>query len=165
MELPSYLTKKLIRPENLEEKVAEIRKSGKTIATLNGSFDLLHAGHLFMIHQAKLQADVLIVALNSDASIRAYKSPKRPIIPLLYRLEMMAALEFVDFVTSFEETTPCNILYKIRPEVHVNGIEYGENCVEAVAVRSVGARLHLVPRIPSLSTSAIIEKICEVSAP
>ena len=165
MEPPSYFIKKLIKPENIERQVAEIRASGKTIATLNGSFDLLHAGHLFMIHQAKQQADILIVALNSDASVRAYKSPKRPIIPLQYRLEMMAALEFVDFVTFFEEVTPCNILYKIRPEVHVNGIEYGENCVEAGAVRAVGARLHLVARIPSLSTSAIIEKICEVSAP
>lgn len=154
-----WLQKKLVEPEQLETVVAQIRKLGKTIATLNGSFDLLHAGHLYIIHQAKKQADVLMIALNSDASIRAYKSAHRPIISLNYRLEMMAALEFVDYVTWFEETDPCVILKKIRPDVHVNGAEYGANCIEAETVLSCGGRLHLVNRIPSLSTSEIIEKI------
>jgi len=76
-----------------------------------------------MIHQASLQADVLIVALNSDNSIQKYKSPKRPIIPLIYRLRMMAALDFVDYVTSFEETDPRELLKRIKPHVHVNGAE------------------------------------------
>lgn len=155
-----WLKEKLVKPEQLEVHVQKIRGQGRTIATLNGSFDLLHAGHLYMIHQAKLQADVLIVGLNSDASIRAYKSKDRPIISLEYRLEMMAALSFVDFVTWFEEVTPCHLLEKIRPDVHVNGEEYGSDCVEAEAVRACGGRLHLVKRIPSLSTSSIIEKIC-----
>jgi len=159
MNSPPWLQKKLIKPEQLENKILELRKTGKTLATLNGSFDLLHAGHLYMIHQASLQADVLLVALNSDASIKQYKSIRRPIIPLMYRLEMMAALEFVDYVTWFEETTPCALLAKIRPDVHVNGIEYGENCVEADVVRSCGGRLHLVDRIATLSTTAVIEKV------
>ena len=159
MNCPPWLQKKLIKPEQLENKIASIREKRKTIATLNGSFDLLHAGHLYMIHQASLQADVLLVALNSDTSIQQYKSIHRPIIPLMYRLEMMAALEFVDYVTWFEETTPCDLLAKIRPDVHVNGIEYGENCVEAEVVKSFGGRLHLVDRIPSLSTTAVIEKV------
>ncbi len=90
----------------LEEKVRGIREEGKTIATLNGSFDLLHAGHLEMIYEASCQADVLIVALNTDASIQQYKSPLRPIIPLEFRLQMVAALESVDYVTWFEETRP-----------------------------------------------------------
>jgi rfaE bifunctional protein nucleotidyltransferase chain/domain len=119
----------------------------------------MHAGHLHIIYQARLQADVLFVALNSDASIRAYKSSNRPIIPLTYRLEMMAALEFVDFVTWFEETDPCALLSKIRPDVHVNGVEYGAHCIESDTVRSFGGRMHLVDRIASLSTSSIIEKI------
>ncbi len=160
MKPPLWLQKKLVEPKRLETVVGEIRATGKTIATLNGSFDLMHAGHLYIIHEAKRQADVLFVAMNSDASIRAYKGPNRPIISLNYRLEMMAALEFVDFVTWFEETDPCAILRKIRPDVHVNGAEYGENCIEAETVRDCGGRIHLVDRIPSLSTSAIIEKIC-----
>jgi rfaE bifunctional protein nucleotidyltransferase chain/domain len=160
---PQWLQKKLIEPAHLEAAVAEIRKQGKTIGTLNGSFDLLHAGHLYIIHQASLQTDCLLVALNSDASIRQYKSASRPIIPLNYRLEMMAALEFVDYVTWFEETDPIALLNQIKPDVHTNGAEYGPDCIEAKIVRLNGGRLHLVDRIPSLATSAIVEKIkqCE----
>lgn len=119
----------------------------------------MHAGHLYMIHQASLQADRLLVLLNSDDSIRRYKSPLRPIVTLQYRLEMMAALEFVHFVSYFEETDPCAVLKRIRPDVHVNGAEYGAECIEADTVEKIGARLHLVDRIPSLATSTLIEKI------
>lgn len=159
MNCPPWLERKLVDPKHLEAKVKEIRLSGRSLATLNGSFDLLHAGHLYIIHQASLQADALLVALNSDASIQTYKSKNRPIIPLAYRLEMMAALEFVDYVTWFEETDPCAFISRVKPDVHVNGAEYGTDCIEAETVRSVGGRLHLVHRIPSLSTSAIVEKI------
>jgi rfaE bifunctional protein nucleotidyltransferase chain/domain len=159
---PSWLQKKLLDPSELEKKVLEMKSQGLKIATLNGSFDLLHAGHLYIIHQASLQADRLIVALNSDRSIQQYKSPTRPIITLQHRLEMMAALEFVDFVTWFEETDPRAILGRICPDVHVNGAEYGTNCIEAETVIKNGGRVHLVDRIPSLSTSAVIGKIrCE----
>jgi rfaE bifunctional protein nucleotidyltransferase chain/domain len=129
------------------------------IATLNGSFDLLHAGHLYIIHQASLQADQLIVLVNSDESIQAYKSPNRPIVPLCYRLELIAALEFVDAVSFFEESDPCSALARIAPDVHVNGIEYGENCIEAKVVKEHGGRLHLVDRIPGLATSEVLKKV------
>lgn len=152
---------KVIEPQLLEEKVNELRLSGKTIATLNGSFDLMHAGHLEMLYQASLCADVLILALNSDLSIRQYKSPLRPIILLEYRVKMMAALEMVDYVTWFEETDPRRILAVIKPDVHVNGAEYGENCIEADVVRSAGGRIHIVPLVPGLSTSQIIKKIVQ----
>ncbi len=156
---PEWLEKKLIEPARLEEKIASLRAKKLTIATLNGSFDLMHAGHLYIIHQAHKQADRLIVALNSDCSIQKYKSPTRPIVPLKYRLEMMAALEFVDFVTWFEETDPRVLLSKIKPDVHVNGAEYGQNCIEAETVKSNGGKLYLVDRIPTLATSSLIEKI------
>ncbi len=157
--LPSWLQKKLIEPAKLEEKVKELRSQGLTIATLNGSFDLLHAGHLYIIQQASLQAEVLFLCLNSDRSIQLYKSPKRPIIALQHRLEMIAALEFVDYVTWFDEIDPIAILSVIRPDVHVNGAEYGADCIEAAIIRANGGRLHLVDRIPGLATSAVIEKI------
>lgn len=156
---PEWLQKKLIEPEQLEEKVAQIRARHLSLATLNGSFDLMHAGHLFVIHEASKQADRLLIALNSDRSIQEYKSPDRPIISLQYRLEMIAALEFVDYVTWFEETDPRALLAKVKPDVHVNGAEYGAECIEAETVKTHGGRLHLVNRIPSLATSAIIEKI------
>jgi rfaE bifunctional protein nucleotidyltransferase chain/domain len=159
---PEWLQKKLIDPQHLEETVAALRLKGLSIVTLNGSFDLLHAGHLFIVHEASKLADKLIVALNSDRSVQQYKSPDRPIIPLSYRLEMMAALEFVDFVTWFEEADPVALLSKIRPDVHVNGAEYGAQCIEAETVKLHGGRLHLVSRIPGLATSAIIEKIKKI---
>ena len=164
MTFKEHCRRKWIQPDDLEDKVAKLRSEGKKIATLNGSFDLLHAGHLHMIFEASKVADVLIVALNSDASIKQYKSPLRPIIPLEYRLEMMSALEFVDFVTWFEETDPRKLLSKIRPDVHVNGAEYGENCIEADVVRQNGGKVHIVQLIPGLSTSAITKKIEELCA-
>ncbi|MBF8263508.1 MAG: hypothetical protein HW387_1173 [Parachlamydiales bacterium] len=159
MSHPPYLLKKLIDPGHLEEKCLGLRARRLTIATINGSFDLLHAGHLYIIYQASMQADRLIVALNSDSSIRQYKSANRPIVSLQYRLEMIAAIEFVDYVTWFDETDPRSLLEKIKPDVHVNGKEYGEDCIEAPVLKACGARLHLVDRIPTLSTSNIIEKI------
>jgi D-glycero-beta-D-manno-heptose 1-phosphate adenylyltransferase len=152
---------KVTPPDLVEQKVAEIRSLGKTIATLNGSFDLMHAGHLEMLYQASRQADVLFLALNTDRSIKEYKSPLRPIVPLEYRLHMMAALEMVDYITWFDETDPRRILSRIKPDVHVNGAEYGEDCIEAETVRSHGGQIHIVPLVPGLSTSQIIKKIME----
>lgn len=151
--------RKWIQPEDIFAKVAEIRSHGNTIATLNGSFDLLHAGHLQIIYEASQVADILIVALNTDKSIKAYKNSERPIIPLEYRLQMMSALEFVDFVTWFDETDPRRILSEIKPDVHVNGAEYGENCIEAETVKQYGGKIHIVQLVPGLSTSQIIKKI------
>lgn len=153
--------KKLIAPEELQTRCARFKGAGLTIATLNGSFDLLHAGHLHMIYEASKQADLLIVALNSDASIQQYKSPDRPIINLENRLQMMAALGFVDYVTWFNETDPRQILSQIKPDVHVNGSEYGAACIEAETVKDNGGTIHIVELVPGLSTSAIIDKIRE----
>lgn len=155
---------KIIKPHLLDEVVGNLKTEGKTIATLNGSFDLMHAGHLEMISIASDQADVLIVALNTDASIQQYKSSSRPIIPLDCRLKMMAALEMVDYVTWFDETDPCRILAQIKPHVHVNGAEYGENCIEAETVKAHGGKIHIVSLVPGLSTSQIIKKIVATCA-
>ena len=150
---------KVIDPKNLEALITNLRSEGKAIATLNGSFDLMHAGHLYIIFEAAKTADVLIVALNTDSSIQRYKSPDRPIIALKYRLQMMAALMCVDFVTWFDETDPRALLGKIRPDVHVNGIEYGSQCIEKDVVEANGGKVHLVDRIDGLATSEIIKKI------
>jgi len=156
---PPCLEKKRVEPNDLESLVRSLQGQGLTVATLNGSFDLLHAGHLYILYQAKQQADKLLVALNSDRSIQQYKHPSRPIITLQDRLAMIAAIECVDYVTWFEETDPCAFLEKARPNVHVNGVEYGPDCIEAAVVRKHGGRLHLVDRIPGLATSAVLEKI------
>lgn len=150
---------KIIQPQELEGKIAELRRDGKTIATLNGSFDLLHAGHLEILTQGANQADIFIVALNSDASIKGYKGPDRPIIPLFFRMQLMSALECVDYVTYFDDADPRSLLSIIKPDVHVNGSEYGDNCIESDVVKNNGGRIHIVPLVPGLSTSNIIQKI------
>lgn len=150
---------KIVEPAQVPAVLERYRQEGLKIVSLNGSFDLLHAGHLEMVKQAKQQGDILVVALNTDESIRRYKSAQRPIVPLLYRMELMAALEGVDLVTYFSELNPIEILKLIRPDVHVNGAEYGADCVEAPILKELNARLHLVERIPGLATSAIITKI------
>ncbi len=150
---------RVIAPKDWQLFAEQARREHKTIVTLNGSFDLLHAGHLHIIYEASKQADLLIVALNSDASIQQYKSPDRPIIPLQYRIELMTALRWVDAVTWFEETTPIHFLQSIKPDVHANGAEYGDHCIEKETVEQNGGKLHIVDLVPGLSTSAIINKI------
>lgn len=157
-----FYQQKVIDPDELERKIEELRSEGLTISVLNGSFDLMHAGHLHIIFEASKQGDILIVALNTDRSIQEYKSPLRPIIPLKYRLQMMAALEFVSFVTWFDETDPRKILSIIKPDVFVNGSEYGYNCIEAETVKNNGGTVHIVEKIPGLATSEIIRKIVEI---
>lgn len=137
---------------------------GKSLATLNGSFDLMHAGHLYILQEAAKTADVLLLAVNSDASVKRYKGPEKPIIPLQERMQMLAAIGFVDYVCAFEEDTPCEFLKLARPDVHVNGAEYGSDCVEAKTVEEIGAKLHLVKRIPGLASSDIIKKIQKLGA-
>ena len=151
--------KKIIEPQELENRIRKIRSEKKTIVSLNGSFDLLHAGHLKIIYTASTLADVLIVALNTDSSIKEYKSKNRPIIPLEYRMQVMAALGFVSYVTYFEDTTPIKILDIIKPDIHVNGSEYGKNCIEKEVVEKNGGKIFIVDLKPSLSTSNIITKI------
>ncbi|MFT4554433.1 MAG: rfaE bifunctional protein nucleotidyltransferase chain/domain [Chlamydiales bacterium] len=152
--------KKIILPENLEARIKAIKDNGYTIATINGSFDLMHAGHLYIIYEASKVADILLVAMNTDDSIRRYKRKSgRPIVPLESRMQMMTAIGFVDYVTYFDEDDPCDLLEKIKPDVHVNGEEYGSDCLEAPLVRRNGGRIHIVPRIEGLSTSEIIGKI------
>jgi D-glycero-beta-D-manno-heptose 1-phosphate adenylyltransferase len=150
---------KIIHPDYLSSFVEKLKKEGRTIVTLNGSFDLLHAGHLQIIFEASQLGDCLIVALNTDESIKQYKSPKRPLVPLKYRLQMMTALGFVHYATWFEETDQRQILSIIQPHIHVNGSEYGENCIEAETVREHGGRIHIVQLVPGLSTSSLIQKI------
>lgn len=157
--LEDELGEKILSRKDLMIRVAALKKEGRTVVTLNGSFDLLHAGHLYILFEAKKQGDCLIVALNSDDSIRSYKGKDRPIVALEHRLKMMAAIYFVDYVTYFDEPDPRAILEEIAPHIHVNGIEYGDNCIEKSTVEKMGGKIHLVDRIDGLATSDIIKKI------
>ena len=135
------------------------RLKGKIIVTCNGSFDLFHYGHLVFLNYASKQGDVLVVAINSDSSIKKYKSENRPIVPEEQRAQMIAALEIVDYVHIFDETVPMPFIEAIKPDFHANGAEYGEDCIEAEAVKKNGGKIYLVPRVAGLSTTELIRKI------
>jgi D-beta-D-heptose 7-phosphate kinase / D-beta-D-heptose 1-phosphate adenosyltransferase len=147
---------RLVPRHALASLAANARAKGKRIVTINGSFDILHNGHLYILNEARQRGDVLIVGLNSDASVRSYKGADRPIVPERQRAEMLLALRMVDYVHIFDELDPIAFLREVRPDVHVNGSEYGEQCIEAETVLRCGGRLHIVGRIPGLSTSRLI---------
>ncbi len=138
------------------------RAEGKIVVTTNGSYDIVHAGHVRSLEESRAQGDILIVGVNSDASVKAYKSPDRPIIPQTYRAEMLAALACVDYVFIFDELNPIAFIHELAPDVHTNSIDYGENCIERDAVLEHGGRLHLLKKYEGISTTAIIEKILSV---
>ncbi len=150
---------RLVARRELAPLAAALRARGKRIVTINGSFDLLHAGHVHILREASRQGDVLIVGLNSDASIRSYKGPTRPYIPQSQRAELLLALRYVNYVHIFDEPVPMPFLDEIRPDVHVNGAEYGEECIEAPLVRRFGGRIHVINRIGGLSTSDLVRQI------
>ena len=139
--------------------VAELKQQGKIIVTNNGSYDLMHLGHIYGLFNAKAQGDILIVGLNSDASIKSYKSIHRPINDEHMRLRMLAAIECVDYVFSFDETTPHTWLERLKPQVHTNGAEYGEDCIERELIESQGGKIHLLPMVDGYKTTLMIEKI------
>jgi D-beta-D-heptose 7-phosphate kinase / D-beta-D-heptose 1-phosphate adenosyltransferase len=125
---------RLVPRHALRTLAATLRARGKRIVSINGSFDVLHAGHLHILNQARQQGDVLVVGLNSDNSVRSYKGPGRPIVPERRRAEMLLALRVVDYVHIFDEADPIEFLTELRPDVHANGAEYGEHCIEREAV-------------------------------
>lgn len=139
--------------------LARLRQAGKTIVTNNGSYDLMHVGHLYGLFEAKRQGDVLIVGLNSDCSIKTYKGDDRPINDETMRSLMLAAISAVDYVFLFNDTTPLNWLEQVKPDIHTNGAEYGEACIEKETVERNGGKLYLLSMIDGYKSSNIIEKI------
>ncbi|MBI2667504.1 adenylyltransferase/cytidyltransferase family protein [Candidatus Woesearchaeota archaeon] len=113
---------KVLSNDEIAKKSRGLKKQGKIIVMANGSFDLLHIGHIDLLRQAKRKGDILIIAINSDLSIRTYKGNDRPIIPEKERALMLASLFFVDHVTIFNESKALNIIEKIKPDILVKGI-------------------------------------------
>ncbi len=137
-----------------------MRNANRTVAFTNGCFDLIHSGHLASLAQAADAADELIVALNSDDSVRQLKGAGRPILAAAERAVLIASLRPVSAVTIFGEPTPLEVINQIRPDVLVKGSEYEEDdIVGAREVKSWGGRVVRVPMVPGRSTSQIIEAI------
>ncbi|MCK9995814.1 MAG: adenylyltransferase/cytidyltransferase family protein [Candidatus Krumholzibacteria bacterium] len=150
----------VLNRDQLRQWGEAVHAAGRTIAFTNGCFDLLHSGHLASLTQASENADELVVALNSDASVLQLKGPGRPLLPEIDRAALIAALRPVSAVTIFAEPTPLETILQIRPDVLVKGSEYTEeDIVGAPEVKSWGGRVVRVPMVPGWSTSQIIAAI------
>ena len=139
---------------------ARWRREGKTVVFTNGCFDLLHGGHVHLFREAKALGDVLVVALNSDASIRRLKGPSRPIFPLAERQEVLAALESIDFLTSFPQDTPQKTIAALLPDILVKGGDWGaDEIVGRAEVEAAGGRVVRVAYLPGRSSTNIIDAV------
>jgi D-beta-D-heptose 7-phosphate kinase/D-beta-D-heptose 1-phosphate adenosyltransferase len=139
---------------------ARLKREGKKVVFTNGCFDLLHGGHVRLFYEARKKGDVLIVALNSDASVRQLKGPTRPIFPLRERFEILSAIADIDYLTSFGEPTPQKIIAALLPDVLVKGGDWGPNeIVGRVEVEAAGGRVARVRYYEGHSTSSIIRRI------
>jgi D-beta-D-heptose 7-phosphate kinase/D-beta-D-heptose 1-phosphate adenosyltransferase len=144
----------------LKERVLEAKGKGKKVVFTNGCFDLLHSGHLHLLREAKKLGDVLIVAINTDDSIRRLKGDGRPVLPLEERAELLAALDIVDYVTSFEESEPSRLIQQLQPDVLVKGGDWSQDqVVGRELVEENGGRVEVVPYLEGHSTTHIIERI------
>jgi phosphoheptose isomerase len=138
------------------------RAQGRTVVWTNGCFDLLHVGHVCGLEAARDLGDVLVVGVNSDASVRSLKGPGRPIIAAAERMRILAALACVDYVVGFDEATPEVVLSRLQPDVHCKGGDYmpphGKPVPEARVVESYGGRVAFLPLFASPSTSSLIQR-------
>jgi D-glycero-beta-D-manno-heptose 1-phosphate adenylyltransferase len=153
---------KVLSLDEAVDRVRALRQQGKRVVFTNGCFDLLHPGHTRYLAEARALGDVLIVAVNSDRTVRALKGPQRPVVPEEERAELLAALRTVDYVTIFDDLTPREVIARILPNVLVKGADWGLNeIVGREEVEAAGGQVVSVPLAEGYSTSAIVEKIKE----
>ena len=149
--------------KNLDELVtiaAQTRQKGKSVVFTNGCFDILHRGHVHVLRQAKATGDVLIVALNSDRSVRQLKGEKRPVLSETDRIELIGAMEMVDYLIVFDDLEPYKLIAAIKPDVLAKGGDWSaQTMVGADVVQRAGGRVVVIPYLKGFSTSEIIERI------
>ncbi len=151
---------KILARKDLKTIIDAAKDSGKKIIFTNGCFDIIHAGHTSYLAEAKALGDVLIVAVNSDTSVRGIKGEKRPLVPEDERAEVVAALGCVDFVVIFEEPDPQALVDLLRPDVLVKGGDWREeDVIGRKSVDSWGGKVVIIPHKKGLSTTNIVERI------
>jgi rfaE bifunctional protein nucleotidyltransferase chain/domain len=154
------MKEKIKERENLRRILEDLRKEGKRIVFTNGCFDLLHAGHVRYLKQARALGDILVVGINSDPSVRGLKGPLRPILPLGERAEILSSLECVDFITVFDEPTPLEVISLLKPHVLVKGGDWTkEAIVGKEVVEGSGGKVVILPFVQGASTSNLIETV------
>jgi len=153
---------KILSQEELIERIRTHRESGQVIVFTNGSFDLIHAGHVRYLTAAKAHGDILVVGLNSDASVRRIKDSGRPIVGQNQRAEVLAGLSCVDYIVTFDDPNPLNLIRAVLPDVLVKGADWEENAiVGADLVQARGGRVERIRLVPGISTSTIIQRIVD----
>jgi D-glycero-beta-D-manno-heptose 1-phosphate adenylyltransferase len=154
---------KVVPVEQLIERVGEMKRAGKRVVFTNGCFDLVHPGHTRYLADARTLGDALVVAINSDRSVRSLKGPSRPILAESERAELLAALRSVDLVTIFDDLTPRDLVARLLPQVLVKGSDWGPtNIVGREEVEGAGGVVVSIPVVPGFSTSEIIRKAAKV---
>jgi rfaE bifunctional protein nucleotidyltransferase chain/domain len=152
--------RKIYSRQELRPVRDRLRLQGKKVVFTNGCFDLLHAGHIRLFREARRLGDALIVALNEDSAVRILKGPQRPVFPLAERLEVLEAVEFIDYLTWFGEETPREIISELLPDVLVKGGDWTlDTVVGRAEVEAAGGRVVIVPYLAGRSTSSLIERI------
>lgn len=150
---------KVLTRSELKRRLQRARRDGKRLVFTNGCFDLIHPGHVRYLRAAKRLGDVLVVALNSDSSVRRLKGPGRPLVPQRDRCEVMAALEMVDYVTLFSEDTPYQLIKAVEPDVLVKGGDWKpDQIVGADIVRARGGTVWSLPFARGYSTTKLVRK-------
>jgi D-glycero-beta-D-manno-heptose 1-phosphate adenylyltransferase len=151
---------KIVSQDELVQMAAREKRAGRRVVFTNGCFDLLHPGHVRCLAEARSLGDVLIVAVNSDRSVRGNKGPERPLVPQQDRAEVLAALASVDYVTIFDEPTPRELIARVLPEILVKGADWAPDQVAGrEEVESAGGRVISIPLATGYSTTSLVEKI------
>ena len=157
---------KILSRNDLRERVAQLKGEGKRIVFTNGCFDILHIGHVRYLEEAKGLGDILVLGLNSDASVRSIKGPLRPVVPQDERAYILASLEVVDYVTIFDEETPLTLIEDIAPHILVKGGDWSEDAViGGKSVIKQGGRVVIIPQVSEsatdnpVSTTGVIDRI------
>jgi rfaE bifunctional protein nucleotidyltransferase chain/domain len=150
----------ILSRETLKERLDILKGEGKTIVFTNGCFDIIHAGHVRYLREAKNLGDILVLALNSDSSVKAIKGAERPIVPEEERAIVVGSLKSVDYVILFDEETPLRLIEYLRPHILVKGGDWDEeNVVGRDAVRHWGGKVVIIPEVKGASTTNIVDKI------
>jgi rfaE bifunctional protein nucleotidyltransferase chain/domain len=159
------LNTSLSKVRTLDELIASRAvwsQTGRTVVWTNGCFDLLHVGHVRGFRDAKALGDILIVGINSDASVRSVRGESKPIVNQADRAELIAALEMVDYVTIFDESTPAAALSRLQPDIHCKGAEYADGArpmPERELVLGYGGQIRFLPFHPGRSTTELVDRI------
>ena len=160
-----HIADKLVTLEQLKTIVNEAKEEKQRVVWTNGCFDIFHAGHIIYLERARSQGDILVVGLNSDASVRKSKGDSRPIINEQYRAKLLTALMCVDYVIIYDEESPLNLIKTLQPDVYAKGGDYTIDTInqqERAVMESFGGDIALLPGVEGMSTTILVNKILAV---